>query len=960
MVVIVFFLALALTVVPLLGMASIIWPALILCSIGFVCNFISLAWVMAAKRVQYRVYFATFVDIFLITAAVHYCGGLESTFSWIYVVVLITIGYLHGTRISMYAASLSWLMYFALLVCEFKGLIPHVDFHRLDPVYFHDDASYLNVTLFSNFILFFVTAGISGFLSERLLRSKNELEKTVTERTEELTMANEQLRNEIEERKRSEEELRNSEERLQILFDSAPDAYYVTDLEGKFVDGNKAAERLIGHRKEELIGKSFLDLDLAPPDQILKAAETLAEIARGVPSGPGELTLNRKDGSQIIAEIVTFPITIGDQSLALGIARDITRRKQAEKALRFTQFSIDRSADAAIWMGPDARFIYVNEAACRSLGYSRKELLSMSVFDIDPDFPPDVWKKHWKDIKERGTFTIESHHRTREGKLFPVEVTVNFMEFEGKEYNCAYVHDITERKKARVELEKSMSLLTATLESTADAILVVDLEGGLQRFNQKLLEMWNVSEQFSTTIKSDNGAPPEQPLLSHPEEEFMRAEEIYEDPDRERFDVLELTDGRILERYTKPQKVGGKTIGIVLSFRDITEQKQLERQLLQAQKMESIGTLAGGIAHDFNNLLGGILGYASLTKSEISKDHRIFRYIETIEKSAVRAAELTSQLLAFARGGKYEVRPVDLNGIIEETINMVGRTFDKSIEIKTHLNDKLPTVEADSGQLQQVLLNLCVNAADAMPGGGKLVIETGTEVLTEEYVRTHMEAKPGSHVVLTLTDTGVGMDRETIERIFEPFFTTKGEGKGTGLGLSMVYGVVKNHGGHIRVYSEPGEGSTFRIYLPADGKPETREPTETEAPCGGTELVLVVDDEESIRALARDMLENNGYSVLLAENGEEAIEVYGRHNGDISLVILDMIMPRMGGRETFLKLKACNPEVKALLSTGYSKNAKAQEILDSGVMGFIQKPYQVDALLSKVRTVIDSECVGEN
>ncbi|RJP66009.1 MAG: response regulator, partial [Candidatus Abyssobacteria bacterium SURF_17] len=328
--------------------------------------------------------------------------------------------------------------------------------------------------------------------------------------------------------------------------------------------------------------------------------------------------------------------------------------------------------------------------------------------------------------------------------------------------------------------------------------------------------------------------------------------------------------------------------------------------------------------------------------------------IDTIERSAMRAAELTAQLLAFARGGKYDIKPVDLNSIVHDTLEIIERTFDKSIEIQTSLSTPLPTVEVDAGQLQQVLMNLCVNARDAMPAGGKLFIETNATTLTGEYTKTHVDAKSGSYVNLCVTDTGMGISKENLQRIFEPFFTTKEKGKGTGLGLSMVYGVVRNHGGFVRVYSELGIGTTFKVYLPASGKPEIRGPLKLEAACGGDELILVVDDEEPIRTLAKDIFESYGYRVLLAENGEEAVETYTHRMDEIALVILDMVMPKMGGREAYLKLKEVNPKVRTLLSTGYSQNGKAKEILDSGVMGFIQKPYQVNELLSKVRHVLDA------
>lgn len=387
---------------------------------------------------------------------------------------------------------------------------------------------------------------------------------------------------------------------------------------------------------------------------------------------------------------------------------------------------------------------------------------------------------------------------------------------------------------------------------------------------------------------------------------------------------------------------------------DISERMELEEQLRQTQKLDSIGTLAGGVAHDFNNILGAVLGYASLLKMKMDVDHPYYTYIDTIEKSASRASELTSQLLAFARAGKYNVQPVNVNRIATETLQIIRSTFDKLIEIKTQFREPLPTVEADSGQLQQVVMNLCVNARDAMSKGGKLLVETNVVELQDDHLEPHLDAHPGSYVTLSVSDTGIGMDKATLQRIFEPFFTTKEKGKGTGLGLSMVYGVVKNHGGFIRVYSELNEGSIFTVYLPISGKEESLTIINTEEPVGGNEVIMVVDDEESIREFTKELLESYGYQVILAEDGQHSIELFRKHKDEVSLVILDLSMPRMGGNEAFQHLRKLKPDIKALLSTGFSQNAKVQEITRTGIAGFIQKPYRGKDLLRMIRRTLDS------
>jgi len=414
---------------------------------------------------------------------------------------------------------------------------------------------------------------------------------------------------------------------------------------------------------------------------------------------------------------------------------------------------------------------------------------------------------------------------------------------------------------------------------------------------------------------------------------------------------------RDFECSVAEMQIGSKTFAISVE-RDITERKNLEAQLIQAQKMEAVGLLAGGIAHEFNNILGGILGYASLMRLKMEPDHPFWRYVETIEKSSQRAAVLTSQLLGFARKGKYDLRLLNLNLLAEDTLAIVRQTFDRAVTVEARLAESLPKVEGDTMQLQQVLMNLCINARDAMPQGGSLVLTTGTEQVAEGDERIPPESKAGWYVLLSVADTGCGMDEETQAKIFEPFFTTKEKGKGTGLGLAMVYGVVKNHGGFVTVQSEVGRGSVFTLHLPAAEKTSDRRPEALAAPersrgAVPDQTILVVDDEESIRFLARDILEGEGYRVLLAEDGARALEVYREHQGEIGLVVLDLIMPKLGGGEVFLKMKEMDPGVHVLVSSGYSQEGKAQEILSGGALGFVQKPFHVRDLISQVRQGLD-------
>jgi len=388
--------------------------------------------------------------------------------------------------------------------------------------------------------------------------------------------------------------------------------------------------------------------------------------------------------------------------------------------------------------------------------------------------------------------------------------------------------------------------------------------------------------------------------------------------------------------------------------RDITDRERLKAQLLQAQKMKAIGTLAGGIAHDFNNLLMGIQGRTSLMSLDIDSAHPHFEHIKGIEYMVERGAALTKQLLGFARGGKYEVRPTDLNRLIEKGVDMFGRTK-KEITIHRKHQEDVWMVEADQAQIEQVLLNLYVNAWQAMPGGGNLYIQTENITLDEKNVKP-FDAKPGNYVKLSVSDNGIGMDEETQRRIFEPFFTTRETGKGTGMGLASSYGIIKNHAGIINVYSKKDEGTTFNIYLPTIEVPISEQgPGEREKEVQqGSETILLVDDEDMIIDVGREMLMAMGYKVLSAGGGKKAIDVYKKNKDKIDLVILDMIMPDVNGGDVYDKLKEISPDIKVILSSGYSISGQATEILDRGCDGFIQKPFNIKQMSQWIRKVLDN------
>ena len=391
----------------------------------------------------------------------------------------------------------------------------------------------------------------------------------------------------------------------------------------------------------------------------------------------------------------------------------------------------------------------------------------------------------------------------------------------------------------------------------------------------------------------------------------------------------------------------------IIILNDVSERKRMEYQLQQSQKMEAIGTLASGIAHDFNNLLMGIQGWASLMLIDTDPSHPHFEYIEGIERTIKNAAGVTKQLLGLARAGKYEVRPTDLNELIKSQNLMFGRTR-KEINIRDKYDENLWVSEVDRSQIKQILLNLYINAWQAMPGGGDLFIQTENVVLDEDYVKPYKVA-PGKYVKISVADTGIGMDETTQKRIFDPFYTTKEIGMGTGLGLASAYGVIKNHGGFINVYSEKGEGTTFDIYLPASEKEVLEDKKLIEELLKGDETVLLVDDEDMIIDVSERLLGKLGYKVLIARSGKDAIKIYKAKKDYIDMVILDIIMLDMSGGDIYDKLKEINPAIKVLLSSGYSINGQATGILERGCDGFIQKPFNVRDLSQKIREILDKD-----
>ncbi len=508
---------------------------------------------------------------------------------------------------------------------------------------------------------------------------------------------------------------------------------------------------------------------------------------------------------------------------------------------------------------------------------------------------------------------------------------------------------IAERKRAEEALVQAKEDWENTFDAISDMVMLLDNDHRIIRVNRTTAKALNATKESLVGKKCYEAIHGQShPIRKCPLVLTMKTIDAH---------TLEITEpglgGTFICSTSPIVDSEGKLTGYTHTLKDITESKRLEAQFQQAQRLEAIGTLAGGIAHDFNNLLMGIQGNVSLMLLHMDSTHQYYERLKNVEKQVESGARLTSHLLGYARKGKYVVKPVDLNQLVEEICETFSRTR-KQITIRRELADDPFPIEADSGQIEQVVLNLLVNAADAMPGRGDLFLQT-MNVTHKDMTGKLYKPKRGDYVVLTVTDTGMGMDKETMERIFDPFFTTKDMGRGTGLGLASVYGIVKGHGGYIDVESKKGQGTTFSIYLPASEKEVHKAVKTAGEVIEGTGTVLLVDDEQVILEVGQDLLEAIGYRVLIARDGNEAIEVYKKNRDEIEIVVLDMVMPGMGGGEAYDRIKGINPDIKILLSSGFSIDGEATEILERGCDGFIQKPFNIKEFSQAIRKVLGKE-----
>ncbi|MDQ7782290.1 MAG: PAS domain S-box protein [Desulfomonilaceae bacterium] len=645
-------------------------------------------------------------------------------------------------------------------------------------------------------------------------------------------------------------------------------------------------------------------------------------------------------------------------SYLADVTWEIVQQKRAEQTLRESEQRFRRLYEQSPApyqsLDADGNLLNVNGAWLAELGYDRDEVIGKWFGDFLAGDGPSVFPDRFRLFAEKGEIhAVEFDMKRKDGSSITVSFEGRVIRNEGGEFvqtHCVFTN-VTEARRVAAERER----LVSAIEQAAEMVVITDAAGTILYVNPAFERISGYAHHEAV------GKTPA--ILKSGEQDAT----FY----RHLWDTIKGGDiwtGRFVNRRKNGQLYhedstispvkdsSGRIVNYVAVKRDITEHLELSRQLYQAQKMEAVGTLAGGVAHDFNNILQVTLGYSELmlTDEELPGHYRAD--LEKIHESASRGADLVRRLLTFSRRTEIMPRPLNLNRRISELRKMLERTIPKMIDIRIVLGENLATINADPTQIDQVLMNLAVNARDAMPEGGELIVETANIFLDEDYARRHLEAEAGHYVLLTVSDTGAGMDQETLEHIFEPFYTTKAANEGTGLGLAMVHGIVRLHHGHVRCYSEVGRGTTFKIYLPALVSTEDTEPASVgPMPRGGSETILLVDDEEHIRDLGSRILTKAGYTVITASNGKEALEMYQTHIDDISLVVLDLIMPQMGGKQCLEELLTLNASVKAVIASGYSAGAPVEDALAAGAKGFVNKPYDIRQVLEVVRRVLDAQ-----
>jgi PAS domain S-box-containing protein len=740
----------------------------------------------------------------------------------------------------------------------------------------------------------------------------------------------------------------------------------------EIVDVNEAALRLYELTRERVLGPLGRLVDLRKATSAASLRDVIAAVAEGRTQFGQEWSTRSASGRPLFLEIrLHIPGEEDPYPNVLVSIIDVTGRTETERALRASEeryrtlFNSINDAAFLHELGPDGRpgsFLEVNDTACRMLGYTRPELRAARPQDIET---PESWAAApWalRALTDTMHAVWEGIYVRKDGSTFAVEISNHLLGFEGKRTVLSTVRDITSRKSLERSLDRERALLATLINHLPDHVYLKDTESRFVLANRAIAVFMDAGDAAGLTGRTDHDFYTPEVADSFRRDErsvLARRMGLY---DKEEHIQPPAGPARwFLTTKIPLVDAAGAVTGLVGIGRDITDAKETqealrrsEEQLAQAQKMEAVGRLAGGVAHDFNNLLTVIRGYANLIGDGKGSSPPIEDCVREIVWAADRAADLTTRLLAFSRKQVARPRVLDLGEAVRSVGKMLPRMIGEDVHLVLATEPETGNVMADAGQIEQVILNLAINARDAMPGGGRLTIETANRTLGEADIQHHPEAPPGEYVILAVRDTGTGMSRQVLARLYEPFFTTKDVGKGTGLGLATVYGIVRQSQGHIDCRSEPGHGTVFTIYLPrVQGRDVPRDAAAVTDVPGGAETILLVEDEPAVRRLTRSILDRAGYTVLEASGGEEALARVSAGSRGIDLLVTDVVMPGMGGPELARRARTVRPDLPILCMSGYSSDVQALRGEAALETDFLPKPFSADNLLARVREILD-------
>ncbi len=734
------------------------------------------------------------------------------------------------------------------------------------------------------------------------------------------------------------------EQEYKTLVNGMNDTAFVIDFNGKFLEVNDAAIEVLGYSREELLSMGPNDIDAQ-----LDVSE-ITHLIEGMKLGETQVFETKhvtKDGKTFPVEVSSSLVTYAGEPAILSVTRDLTERKKTELRLALTHAGIDHAQIGMFQVDDGGRIYYVNQYACDNLGYTRDELLSMRIWEIDPNLDEERWRKHRSTTRAQGISTMETVHRRKDGSEFPVEVTINFATIDDKQVSISVSRDITERKLAEKQremlldqLREHAQRLLEVMSTVPVGLLLLDSAHKVILANpigEEALEVLANAQVGSKLIYLGNRMLHD--LLSRPLKEGLRHEVT--------------AKGRVFEVATQAMSDEQKTGNFLVVVEDVTLERQVQRELHQQERLATVGQMAAGLAHDFNNIMSIIALYArqDLRDPGLSAGYR--EHLEIITQQTDRARDLIQQILDFGRRAILERQPIDLAKVLQEQVRFLRRMLPETVCIEFESGDDEYAVNADPTRMQQILLNLALNARDAMPKGGLLQVKLDHLRVDKKMASKMPELQPGDWVRLTVIDDGSGISADVLPHIFNPFFSTKAPGEGSGLGLAQVYGIVKQHEGHITVDSQPGEGTAFEIYLPAESeKPAGRPAVDSRTSYRGHgETILVVEDNDALLKALIEILTSLNYHVLGAANGRKALEVLEKNETEVDLVLSDLVMPEMGGKELLRVIQQQGLALPTVMMTGHPREDELLDLEAEGLSGWLRKPptvEQIGRLLARV------------